>query len=206
MIFVGWELDHQRSQSSTANAYLSDILVAHPASLLDVGSALGDVLQGVAGQDKLVLLALGNLDIDALLHCHPAHNLLADEVADLDLEQTSLAILVHVDVDGEMGVDVAHLVLEALGHADDEVVDDGADGAEGGDALAVAMVDLDGDGVLLGLTEDYSQMAEVLDELPCKSLLVRNDKLMQNISSLLSPRARGIWNRGVGSYLGDPRR
>ncbi len=46
---------------------------------------------------------------------------------------------------GEMGIDVAHLVLEALGDADDQVVDEGADCAEGGDVLADAMVDLDAD-------------------------------------------------------------
>ena len=39
-----------------------------------------------------------------------------------------------------MGVDVAHLVLVALGHADDEIVDDGFDGSEGRDAFPRAMV------------------------------------------------------------------
>jgi hypothetical protein len=66
-----------------------------------------------------------------------------------------------------MGVDVAHLVLEAFGDADDQVVDEGADGAEGGDILSVAVVDLDGDDVLLGLGEVDSQVAQVLDELAC---------------------------------------
>jgi hypothetical protein len=151
--------------------YLSDILVAHPADLLNIGSALRDVLQVVAEQDNLVLLVLGDLDVDALGHLHPAHNLLANEVADLDLEQARLGVLVDVDVDGEMGVDVAHLVLEALGDADDQVVDDGADSTEGSDIFAVAVVDLNRDLVLLGLTEVDSQVTEVLAELSCSMLL-----------------------------------
>ena len=42
-----------------------------------------------------------------------------------------------------MGVDVAHLVLVAFGHAGDQVLDDGLDGTEGGDVLAGAVVDFD---------------------------------------------------------------
>ena len=64
-----------------------------------------------------------------------------------------------------MGVDVAHLVLVALGDTDDQVVDEGADGAEGSDALARAVVELDLDEVLLGVGERDSQMAEGLLEL-----------------------------------------
>jgi len=48
-----------------------------------------------------------------------------------------------------MGIDVAHLVLEALRHADDEIIDKSPDGAKRGNVLAVAMVDLDTDHVLL---------------------------------------------------------
>ena len=149
------------------NHYLSDILVAHPADLLNIGSRLGNVLEGVAAQDELILLVLRDVDVDAGLHHHPANNLLADEVSDLDLEETSSAVLLNVDVDGKMRVDVAHLVLEAFRDTDDQVADDGADGSEGSDILAVAVVDLNGDGVLLGLAEVDSQVTEVLDELPC---------------------------------------
>lgn len=95
--------------------------------MLDIGGALGHVLERVAKQDHLVLLVLGDLDLDAGLHDYPSDNLLADEVSDLDLPQIGLAVLLDVDVDGEMGVDVAHLVLEALGDTDDQVVDEGAD-------------------------------------------------------------------------------
>lgn len=70
------------AQSMIAFAtYLTDILVAHPADLLDISSGLGDTLEGVAGEDKLILLGLGDLDIDTGLHNDAADDLLADEVA-----------------------------------------------------------------------------------------------------------------------------
>jgi hypothetical protein len=50
-----------------------------------------------------------------------------------------------------LGIDVTHLVLEALGHTDDQVVDEGADSSEGGDALARSVVELNLDGIGLGL-------------------------------------------------------
>lgn len=129
-------------------SYLSDILVADLADLLNIGSTLRDVLDRVAREDELVLLRRRDGDVDALGHDHAADNLLADEVADLNLPEASVLGLVDVDVDGEMRVDVAHLVLEALCDTGDHVVDDGLDGSQGGDILAVAVVDLDGDGVL----------------------------------------------------------
>jgi hypothetical protein len=48
-----------------------------------------------------------------------------------------------VDVDGEMGVDVAHLVFVSFCHANDEILDNALDGAEGSDILARAVVDFD---------------------------------------------------------------
>lgn len=89
---------------------------------------------------------------------------------DLDLVAARLGVLVQVDVDGEMGVDISHLVLEALGDTDDEVVDDGPDGAESGDILAVAVVDLNADNVLLEDREVDGDMAHVLDELAAGAL------------------------------------
>jgi hypothetical protein len=127
------------------------------------------VLQRVASQDELILLGLGQLDIDTLLHDDSADNLLSDEVSDFDLPQASLVALVQVDVDGEMGVDISHLVLEALGDTDNHVLDDGSDGTQSGDVLTVAMVDLDRDGVLLGVSEVDGQVAQFLDELACVS-------------------------------------
>jgi hypothetical protein len=61
------------------------------------------------------------------MHGDPAHNLLANKVTDFHLEEPSLLVLLDIDVDGEMGIDVTHLVLEALGDADDQVVDEGTD-------------------------------------------------------------------------------
>lgn len=75
-----------------------------------------------------------------------------------------------VDVDGEMGVDVTHLVLEAAGNTDHEVVDDGADGAESSNTLAGTVVQLDGDHVLLGAAEGDGNVGEVLDELAAGTL------------------------------------
>lgn len=183
--------------------HLTDILVAHPADLLDISSGLGDTLEGVAGEDELILLGLGDLDIDTGLHNDAADDLLANEVAahtplvsifgpprcirrlvfqillerdsfpnvpDLDLEVASLGVLLNVDVDGEMGIDVAHLVLEALGDTDDQVVDDGADGTESGNVLAVAMVNLETDDALLDDGEVDGDVAEVLNELATGAL------------------------------------
>ena len=65
----------------TGLAYLSDILVADSADLLDVGGALGNVLEGVAAEDQLILLGLGDLDVNTLLHDDAADELLANEVA-----------------------------------------------------------------------------------------------------------------------------
>jgi hypothetical protein len=69
-----------------------------------------------------------------------------------------------------MGVDVAHLVLEALGDADDHVLDDGLDGAEGGDVLANAVVDLNGDDIALGVCEGDSEVTKVLGQLAAGAL------------------------------------
>ena len=91
-------------------------------------------------------------------------------IPDLDLPVARLGVLVQVDVDGEMGIDVAHLVLEALGDPDDQVVDEGADGAEGGNVLADTVVDLDADQVLLDDREVDGDVAQVLGELAARAL------------------------------------
>jgi hypothetical protein len=118
----------------------------------------------VSGEVELILLVLSSLNVDTGPHDHPAHKLLANEVPDLDLELIGLAVLLNVDVDGEMGVDVTHLVQVALCDTDNQVVDEGADGAEGSDALARAVVELDLDEVLLGVGEGDSQVTERLLE------------------------------------------
>lgn len=92
------------------------------------------------------------------------------DVPDLNLEQTGLLVLVYVDIDGEMCVDVSHLVLETLGDTNDQVVDESADCPEGSDILAGTVVKLDVDDILLWVREVDGQMVEVLSELACNSI------------------------------------
>lgn len=102
---------------------LPDILVADTADLLDVGGALGNILEGldshvsasvkkrgkdvsyVSGELELILLVLRDLDVDAGAHQDSADDLLANEVPDLNL--VLVILLLDVDVDGETGSDVS---------------------------------------------------------------------------------------------------
>ena len=90
---------------------------------------------------------------------------LVSGLPDLNLGKTGLGVLLNVDVDGEMRVDVAHLVEEAAGDTDDQVVDEGADGTQGGNALASTVVQLDGDDILLGAAEGDGDVRKVLNKL-----------------------------------------
>lgn len=90
--------------------------------------------------------------------------LLVPSIPDLNHPEAGVVVLLKVDVDGEMGVDVAHLVLEALGDTNDHVVDDGADGAQSGDVLAAAVVHLDLDDILGGLLEGDGKVTKILLE------------------------------------------
>jgi hypothetical protein len=85
-------------------------------------------------------------------------------IPDLNLVQTSLAVLVHVDVDGEMCVDVSHLIFKTLCDTNNQVVNEGSDGSEGSDILSGAVVELDVDNVLLGVGEVDCQVVQVLGE------------------------------------------
>lgn len=42
----------------------------------------------------------------------------------------TLIVLLNVDVDGEMGIDVSHLVFVSLGNAGDQVLDDRLDSSK----------------------------------------------------------------------------
>ena len=108
---VGLDLDGGLLRHVEAVQELPDVLVLDGGGLLDEGGALADGLQVVARHDELVLLLLGVLALDALVHAHAPDELLAEEVAHLDQG----AGLGDGAVDGEMGVDGAHLVLVALG-------------------------------------------------------------------------------------------
>lgn len=68
-----------------------------------------------------------------------------------------------------MCVDISHLVLEALGDTNDQVVDESSDCAEGSDVLSGTVVQLDVDNILLWVGEVDGQVVEVLRELACKS-------------------------------------
>jgi hypothetical protein len=59
---------------------LSDILVLDQAGLLNVGRGLGYVLDAVTADLNLVFDTLRGLNVDALLHHHPAHDLLTQKV------------------------------------------------------------------------------------------------------------------------------
>jgi hypothetical protein len=63
-----------------------------------------------------------------------------------------------------MGIDVSHLVLVALGDANNQVVDEGSDCAEGSDIFPCAVVKLDVDDVLGWVGEGDSKMAKVFCE------------------------------------------
>ena len=69
-----------------------------------------------------------------------------------------------------MSIDVAHLVQETASDTDDQVVHEGTDSSESSDTLASTVVQLDRDGVLVGATEAYSDVGEVLGELASGSL------------------------------------
>jgi len=139
---------------------LTDILVLDGGGLLDVGSGLGDVVKIVTDQGDLILLVLGVEDGDALQHGNLHDDLLTQEVADLD----GLLIIGNNDVDGEMGVDETHLVLVTLGDTDDHVVDQGADGAEASDVLALAVPDNKAEAGGIHLDNVHLNVTEVLVE------------------------------------------
>lgn len=93
-------------------------------------------------------------------------DLLTKEVTNLD----GVTLTVDDDVDGKVSVDVAHLVLEAFGDANDHVVDQGADGANGGHVLAAAVVDGEPE-LVLGDELDFNvQVAQVLGEFATGAL------------------------------------
>ena len=68
-----------------------------------------------------------------------------------------------------MGIDVAHLVLVALGHADDEIVDDGLDGSQGRDVFPNTMVQLDVDDGFRRVGEVDGKMGKVFGEGACSA-------------------------------------
>lgn len=88
---------------------------------------------------------------------------------DLNIPKPSLTILIQIDIDREMCIHISHLVLVPLRHADDQIVDDGADGPECSDVLARAVVEFDVDDVLFWVRERDGEMAEILGEFAARA-------------------------------------
>jgi hypothetical protein len=112
-------------------------------------------------------------------------------IPDLNLVQASVLALLKVDVDWEMGVDVAHLVLVALGNTNDEVVDQGSDCSEGSDILSCAVVELDVDDAGGGMRERDGKMAQVLCEFACHRYELV--KLSQGVCNRCAGGLRTSW-------------
>ncbi len=187
------------------------------AGLLDVGRALGDILERVAlGGISSSFWPLEIPDVDTGVHGHPTDNLFANKflvsrvstlrgplrhagsrdgrrTRDLNSSNRSVSLFFSiVDVDGEVGVHVAHLVLEALGDADDQVVDWSVRTVRRAATvlrvpwwISILMTIW-----LFGLEAD-GDMAKVLDELSCS-----------RVSESASPIA-GLILSGLG-YLSGP--
>ena len=71
----------------------------------------GDILEGVSSDGDLILGG-STVDGDTVGHVDTAHNLLTDEVTDLN----GLLGVGDGRIDGEMGVYQLHLVLESLNY------------------------------------------------------------------------------------------
>ena len=61
-------------------------------------------------------------------------------IPDIHLVKPGFRILLEVDVDGEVGIHVAHLVFETLGDANYQVVNDGFDSPKCGNVLPCAVM------------------------------------------------------------------
>lgn len=129
-------------------------------------------------------------------------------IPDLNFDLTGLAVLLKVDVDGKVCVDVAHLVLEALGDTNDQVVNDGADSPEGSDTLAGTVVHLDRDHILLGAAEGDGNVREVLNELAWRRERknVSVGRLRHSSSWCTTVTGDANIEDWVLAYLGVPRR
>ena len=126
-------------------------------------------------------------------------------IPDLNIVAAGLRVLLQVQVDGEMGVDVAELVEVALGDTGDEVAEDRPHGAESGDVLPDTMVHLDGERVGLGLRERDREVAEVLDELAYSSADPTVSKRRPPPTVLFAMSGFAGNGSSNSAYLGGPR-
>lgn len=111
--------------------------------------------------------------------------------------------LLDVDVDGKVSIDISHLVLVALGHTRNQVINDRLDGAESGDILSRAVVNFDSDGLetflglLFGDGEGNCDVGEILGEFAYDTTCQRPDLAKYSL--------RSRW-RFMGRLLGAARR
>jgi len=145
---------------------LPDILVLDVADLLDERGGEGDGFDGVAFEDDFVLDVLGEGELDAGVALDSSHNLLAEEVPDVNGSVLAAWPRGEGQVDREVSVDGSHLVLVALGDADHHVLDVGADGPDDGKLLTVGepsvdshLVGLDHLDFKVGMTEGSLELA-----------------------------------------------
>lgn len=86
-------------------------------------------------------------------------------VPNVNLKKPALRILLDIDINGKMGVDISHLILEALRNTDNQVVDYGFDGSECCNILAGTMMQFDIDEVFRRMGEADREMGQVLRKL-----------------------------------------
>lgn len=119
---------------------------------------------------------------------------------DLNLVDSGVLVLLQVHVDWEMCVHISHLVLVTLGDANDQVVDESADGSESGDVLAVAVVEFDVDDVLRWVREGNRQMTQVLRELSAWTLDGDLTGLDVDLDSAASPSVHELVHLVLRSF------
>jgi hypothetical protein len=127
---------------------------------LNVGGTLRNIVDIHSSQLKLVLDVLRGKHINTLVHDNAAGNLLSQKVTTLvsacsvtvfrhipnfNLKQSSLFVLLNVQVDGEMCVDISHLVSVTFCDTDNHVVDERSDCSESSDILARTVVEFNVD-------------------------------------------------------------
>ena len=79
-------------------------------------------------------------------------------IPNVHLVQSCLIVFLNVHVDGKMGVDISHLVLETLANSNDQIVDDSFDCTERRHVLAGAVVEFDVDDRFRGFREADGKM------------------------------------------------
>ena len=144
---------------------LTQILLPDVGSLLNLGGGKGDQSEVVTTELNLVLDVVGAHVIDSVAKLDFTDTLLSKEVADFhDLSGDGY-------IDGEMGVDEAHLVDEATGDSNNHVVDVGHDGPNASELLLGGEPEVKAE--LLALTDElkvHVGVLEAADELSTGSL------------------------------------